>query len=130
MIRTDPRTLRPYVLERHRELPPEQRPVFQLRGLTIDQKHDLYDEVVVVEGKSYARMGRRVLKSLRFALAGAKRFVRDDGSELEWSEKHGVVTDEFLEGLRLSDRIELGNAIEGELRFDVEDMGKSSPPST
>jgi len=135
MIARDPRTTWDYVLVSDRSLPKEERTVFHLRHLTAADEHATLDAVHVdpsVPGELVIRnTGSRALAILRIGLAGWDNMKDAKGNQVAFEgAKSGVPTETDLMRFSLRDRMELSRAIENEVSFTEEELGKSEPLST
>lgn len=143
-----PRSTWKYVLLADRTLPKEEQTgdaaqnaeklrarqtVWKLKHLTIEEEHRLLDNLVrdPVSGMAVrATPGSEHLNSLRIGLTGWDNWLDENGNPIPCElDKRGRVPDELLFRIPLSDREELARAIENELAFDPDEVGKSSRQS-
>lgn len=125
-IALDPKSTFPFVLKEDRELPEEQRTVFQLRGLTVSEEAQVSDSMLMAHSGSDEvafRAGTHQLTVLRYGLKGWENFLDAEGQPVEFETTKGhprVVTDELLDRLLPKHRQELVQAVldRGEIKAD------------
>lgn len=133
MIARSPLATWPYVLESDRKLPREQQTVFQLKHLSLGEEHALLDNTVrdpLTGHLLRQQVGSEHLNTLRKALVGWDRLPDDKNTPIPFEAgPWGGAKDELLFRIPLGAREELARAIENELRYDPDEVGKSSPAS-
>lgn len=131
-IARDPRTTWKYVLREDRELPRDKQTVFHLKHLTLAQEQAAFDGIERTHGQSViVNTGARCLDILRAGLTGWDNLLDESGATIEpKKDAQGRVRDESLMLLSLEQRLELAGAIEHEVVYDPDTVGKSAPSST
>jgi hypothetical protein len=132
MIARDPRATWKYVLVKDRALPREQQTVFNLKHLSLRAEQEAYDGIErTKDGSVVMDTGSRSLKCLREGLAGWDNLLDEKGAPVDATKNAlGQVDDVSLMRLEIEDRMELAGAIENEIAYDPDTVGKSVPPST
>lgn len=132
VIARDPRTTWKYVLGKDRALPREQQTVWKLKHLSLHAEQAAYDGIERTRNESVViDTGSRGLAVLREGLDGWDNFPDSKGVQVTVEKNaRGCISDECLMRIELEDRIELAGAIENEIDFDPDTVGKSVPPST
>lgn len=132
VIARDPRATWKYVLVRDRGLPRAQQTVFVLKHLTLRSEQAAYDDIERTrDGSVVVATGTRSLDVLREGLDGWENLPDDKGAHVEPRKNTlGQVDDASLMRLDIEWRMELAGAIENEIVFDPDTVGKSVPPST
>lgn len=139
-----PRSTWKYVLLADRTLPKEdqtgdaaqdaeklraRQTVWKLKHLTLEEEHRLLDNLVrdPITGMAVRAMpGSEHLASLRIGLTGWENWLDEEGNPIACElDKRGRVTDERLFRIPLHDREELARAIENEVVFEPDEVGKS-----
>lgn len=135
MLVRDPRPSWSYVLESDRKLPrgDPARSVFKLKHLTLEQEANIIDDFErdPFTGVSHRRnVGTSHLRALRIGLIGWENVRDERGTEIPFEAgPYGGAKDELLRRLPITVREELAQAIEQEMAYDPEEVGKSEPAS-
>lgn len=133
MIVRSPKQTWPYVLFADRRLPREQQTVWKLKHLTLAEEQALLDNWSrdPITGQAVRNaIGSEHLTVLRRGLVGWTNLLDADGLAIPFEAgPWGGATDDLLFRIPLMDREELARAIENEVVFEPEEVGKSSPPS-
>lgn len=132
VIARDPRQAWKYVLVQDRGLPRDQQTVFLLRHLPLVDEQAAFDGIERTrDGSVVVDTGSRALRVLRAGLVGWENLSDGKGGMIEpVKNAQGTVADESMMRLEVEWRMELAGAIENEVVFDADTVGKSVPPST
>lgn len=125
-IALDPKSTFTFILAEDRELPEDQRTIFELRGLTVSEEAQVSDSMLMAHSGTDEvafRAGTHQLTVLRYGLRGWENFLDAAGQAVAYETTKGhpkVVTDGCLDRLLPKHRQELVQAIldRGEINSD------------
>lgn len=132
MIVRSPKQTWRYVPAADRKLPRSEQTVFQLRHLTLLEEAEQYDDLDRDSSGLPIRrnLGTRRIEILRRHVIGWENLRSPEGEQVQFERNaQGLLKDELLFLFPDELRTELALAIENEIVFDPELVGKSVPPS-
>ena len=126
-VAVDPNKSWEYVLACDRELPPEQRTVFELKVLTARALATIQDGATTgnVDGSLMFKSGSQTLRILDLGVCGWRNFKDADGADVPYRENNGKPRPENWDCLRPEWRVELANAITEQNRLSEEERKNS-----